>query len=957
MREAGQGNSQIQVMSAADPLPPLNRSHALANPPAAFVWPGGRSEGKMEYAYFRNHFELTSVPGTAQLHLFADANYHLRVNGQFVGYGPCRFYPEYPEFDSYDLAPFLKPGPNIVAVWVWNPGSPNFHRLYNPGGFVAWGEVEADGQPIDLATPGHWQSSVASGFDATAPKFSFAQGPIQIFDEREGIADWDQLPDGTDNWQAPQPVDQAPWGPLAPRRIAYLDHQERGPSELLSVHNHLCNRQIISFQLGNVPDPKAYYANRAFALAYTFIHSPREQTVTAYSKWGENYLNGQFVERQPVDDLFFADALEFPLKEGWNFFFLKRALFEWRWDFALSLPRDAELVISADRQLEPREKNPAFYTAGPFDPQDAQIQQLDPSTIEPDSIGTYAQPWMPRAGQPECSLPAMHLAWAEFGPGLIEARDQLENFTVPAGTATSYVFDMGGIVLGMPFVEFDAPAGTIIDTGYSEDLKNDRPWLFKNIQVPAADRHIAAGGPSRMQVFAPRGFRYLQLTIHGHDSPVTIGRLGIITATYPHRLLGEFQCSDPGYNELYAMGWRTLVACSEDVYTDCPWRERTLYAGDMLPEFATAYVTSGDTQLIKRCIDIFLQSQSEKTGWQISMAPMSREREKTLVDYALTCLIALVWHHRLTGDRAFAEYAYPRFRFLMERAMEYRHANGLFALFAKPFIEHGPLGRDEDFNTALNALFVGAFESIAYLARLFENDEAAARYESIAESTALAVESRMWNPELDAFSDGLIDDDLTSESHGVTNGYCSFFGATSPDREQAIMHHYESLLAKVTRENPEALVSSYGAFFLLGGLYRQNHTLLAEQVIRRCYRFMLDDKSDTVWEHFDNGKSLCHAWSTAPNFYFATCTLGVKLGLPESETSLEKILVQPQSETLDWARGAVPHPKGLVRVEWQVNGSRLEIQIEKPSSTVEVICQPVGRLAALELHLTVDTAA
>jgi len=942
-------------MTTKIPLPPLHRPQALSQPPATFVWPGGFSQETLQHAYFRRTILLEHQPNAATLHLFADANYHLRVNGQFAGYGPCRFYPDYPEYDTVELTQLLKPGKNVIAVWVWNPGAPNFHRLYGPGGFIAWGEIETANGRIDLATPGDWRSTIDPGFDETAPKFSFAQGPIQLYDERCGLLGWDQPDHADETWESPAAVAPAPWGALAPRLLPKLDHEIRTPRELMSAHRHKSDRDFYGFSVLNKPDPSSYYANRSFALTYTYIHSPTAQQVRVFTKWGENYLNGTFLTRHKIDDRFFCDGLDLDLREGWNFFFVKRGLFEPRWDFALSVPGNANLTFSAERKLDGNEKAIAFYHAGPFDPEDEVIQTLDPSTLDPDKIPDFACPWIGHTVRRHPTLPALHQAWAEFEPDLALPKSQTADFAVPPGGSYSYCFDMGGIVLGMPFVEFEAPEGTIIETAYTEDLKEGRPWLLKNIQVLASDRQIAKGGRSRMKVFTPRGFRYLQLTVSAHSAPVRIERLGIRTATYPHRAVGSFECSNPDFNELYAMGWRTLVACSEDVYTDCPWRERTLYAGDMLPEFATAYVTSNDTELIKRCIDIFVQSQSEKTGWQISMAPMNRDRETTLADYALTCLIALVWHFRLTGDRAFAEYTYPRFKVLMERALDFRYPNRLFALFNKPFIEHGPLGRDEDFNTALNALFVGAFEAIAILAREFGEPDKAAEYEQIAHETALAVESRLWNPEIDAFSDGIIDHELTNQSHGVTNGYCSFFGTTTPDREQAIVQYYEKLLAKVTREDPEALVSSYGAFFLLGGLYRQGHTSLAERVIEKCYGYMIEDQSDTVWEHFDNGKSHCHAWSTAPNFYFATCTLGVKLGVPDTETTLDRILVQPQSDNLQWARGTVPHPLGPVCVDWRIEESTLSVKIVKPREGVEVEFKPLGRLAKLNLSLSIST--
>src|SRR5690606_11196265 len=100
-------------------------------------------------------------------------------------------YPEHPEFDSYNLTPFLRPGENVIAVEVCHDGLVTFHSLLAKAAFVALGEITfADGNHISLNAPEDWLCAEATGYDHTTPKFSFAIGPIQIFDERKAIPNW-----------------------------------------------------------------------------------------------------------------------------------------------------------------------------------------------------------------------------------------------------------------------------------------------------------------------------------------------------------------------------------------------------------------------------------------------------------------------------------------------------------------------------------------------------------------------------------------------------------------------------------------------------------------------------------------------------------------------------------------------------------------------------------------------
>ena len=84
--------------------------------PAPFVWLDARGRGRNVHAYFRRELDLPAKISAGLLHLFADTQYELRVNGRFVGWGPVRFYPEFPEYDTYDMRPFLCKGRNVIAV-------------------------------------------------------------------------------------------------------------------------------------------------------------------------------------------------------------------------------------------------------------------------------------------------------------------------------------------------------------------------------------------------------------------------------------------------------------------------------------------------------------------------------------------------------------------------------------------------------------------------------------------------------------------------------------------------------------------------------------------------------------------------------------------------------------------------------------------------------------------------
>jgi len=78
-----------------------------------------------EVYHFRRSFRLAETPAGFVVHVSADSRYKLFVNGKMVGLGPARSDLAHWNFDSYDLAPYLQQGDNLVAALVWNQGEWN----------------------------------------------------------------------------------------------------------------------------------------------------------------------------------------------------------------------------------------------------------------------------------------------------------------------------------------------------------------------------------------------------------------------------------------------------------------------------------------------------------------------------------------------------------------------------------------------------------------------------------------------------------------------------------------------------------------------------------------------------------------------------------------------------------------------------------------------------------------
>ena len=88
--------------------------------------------------HFRKSFDLKSVPDRFIVHVTADNRYKLYVNGELVSLGPSRGDIYNWNFETVDLAPYLKPGKNVLASVVWNYADqkPVAQVSFNQTGFL-----------------------------------------------------------------------------------------------------------------------------------------------------------------------------------------------------------------------------------------------------------------------------------------------------------------------------------------------------------------------------------------------------------------------------------------------------------------------------------------------------------------------------------------------------------------------------------------------------------------------------------------------------------------------------------------------------------------------------------------------------------------------------------------------------------------------------------------------------
>ena len=925
-------------------------SSIFAQHPASFVWSDSKGLGRQQVILFRRDFKLKGEPTSSVMNIFADSRYHLYVNGRHINFGPSRFYLEHPQYDSYDLKDFLKEGANTIAVEVLANGTQTYQLPNSIGGFIVWGNITDDSkQKVSLKTSGEWKMLPVAVMDTLAVKFSFATGALESQDLNKEPVGWNKTDFDDSDWLTPIVIaDQNHWGSLSPRNIPHLTQNERTVLSCIGIYKEQKDEIIQSFFV-KYPDKTIFSYNVGTdMIGYTYIYSPVNQDVELGTWWGDYYLNGE--GPLPTNSKSKTNPVRenriFKLNKGWNYLFIYYRAIWGAWEFSVAVPKNSGLIFAADKR---KESKVFFKTLASLSKQETTEYtnkfKLSDKGIK--KINWQTQPFSKRLRNP-----ARDLVW-----NLPDISENLMNYDYQnTGFETTeplfYVFDMGNKTLGRLFIDIDAPKGTIVELGWSEDLnKYNIPHLYKRLQINSGARFITNGVQTHYSTFKPYGVRYIiAKIIPAQNEKVTLNKIGVVEQVYPYNKIGSFECSDSIFNRIWKLGWRTLRVCSEDSYIDTPFRERGLYAGDAFVEYAITLATSGDSRLLKKSLLLFQDMYRDELTTGI---------DNVHNDFILITLAELSWYYQYTGDTNLAKELYPNYKKYFDFLEGKKTDKGYYTV-TNSFFEWTQISKTADL-TAYQALVYGTLKMMQELAVDFGYTKDATVFSQRADVLKDVINTQFWDSKKHAFFDGFENGQKIDHHYPISSIYPLFFNVVDDImRKQQILNYLDMELKDIGEVPRNRKITPYGSFYLFNSLYQNGDVALAERFMKQYWSRMIHQGDDTSWEDFDIGNeeedalgTASHAWSGHPTYFLSTEVLGVKVGFNQN-FSRDTVFIQPQSENISWAKGTVPHPTGEIKIDWKIMGDNLIFNLELPED-VPFKVKPEGRLAKLNLILNVTT--
>ncbi|MCL2772847.1 MAG: hypothetical protein FWD71_05815 [Oscillospiraceae bacterium] len=897
---------------------------------AKYIWFSDGDASRNPYAAFRKTFEINDKTEikNAEFNIFADTNYKLYVNGIFAGFGPVRFDPRFPQFDTYDLTPYLQNGNNVIAVLANFHGHKTFKNVPKIAAIIAWGNIS----DIDLSTNGkNWKCERYTAYSRYTPKLSFALNAQIFYDQAKFDENWIN-PDYDDReWHnAIELKNQDCFGELRPREIPFMSMKDVPVKTKTRVLPLKRDEDLYSFHIElpytlDVTNLQTEYKDTVEWR--THIHSLCEQNITAAVLYETISVNNIVCEPKFEDE---SKPLRYNfvmhLNEGWNEVSGSVKIYQDIYDCYLALQKNKDLILSADKNKESRKL--FKYT---------KITRKDAETE-----------WAYSTDADRAESPCREASWDTYCDSIESIDpDKLNGFTFKKSLypdGFTLIFDMEYMRLVFPQFIFKGIKGATIDLLYNDRYMSDNKHIRQQSWIPLGDRLVCDynSGVIDWSPVQPRGFKYLNITVRNTSDDVTLEKIDFISANYPVEERGRFECSDPALNNIWKMCALTQKTNMEDAFDDCVNRERGLYALDTLIQYHVNLACYGDHKLMKRSLELYAQS-IHPNGMYRCLYPNTGDY--ILPDFCLYIVEGFYSYYLYTEDKKLIETWWDTIITNLNVFNRLSDEREDYLLCADPPDKSNPNDRrtghlgdggctnNKGINCIFTCLYLIALRGAYFLAGAIDKTDDANNMKKRIDVLEKSIQ-KFWNEEKGLFADNLDMKDFSPHASlfairaGVVANKNGKF-----DKLDIIQKSLEPMLTPFFKNGYDpskgaAFTTSYG-YYMFDSLYKAGMYKTAENCMKEGWGWFLAKGLKTTPEHFSLAESQCHAWTSSPAYIMSRYILGVNFDI---STGLNCVIIDVKTDSIKWAKGTFPHPSGDIEISWHKDGGTGKIIYDKISA-------------------------
>jgi alpha-L-rhamnosidase len=257
-----------------------------------------------------------------------------------------------------------------------------------------------------------------------------------------------------------------------------------------------------------------------------------------------------------------------------------------------------------------------------------------------------------------------------------------------------------------------------------------------------------------------------------------------------------------------------------------------------------------------------------------------------------------------------------------------------------------------DYSAVLNLMYLLALRDAKRICELIGDAELLKLF-AVTDGLESSIEEHVWDAKAGLWRDGwdATTGKMVDSVSQHTNTLAILLGL-KPETHQTLAR--EVLLKAANSRRGKILAASpFFYAYVLEALFQTGFREEGIQIIREKWGEMIEKGATTFWEIWEpTFHSRCHAWSSSPVYHLSQQVLGV---VPV-EVGWKRVRISPWMGKLDFARGRVPSPLGVIKVEWErVGDDQLAARVKLPAGMEGEFVTPLGEIRVLaaggqELH-------
>lgn len=450
-------------------------------------------------------------------------------------------------------------------------------------------------------------------------------------------------------------------------------------------------------------------------------------------------------------------------------------------------------------------------------------------------------------------------------------------------------------------------------------LKGDRNQISGKIFIGDGETFISNGGRLRhFDTLWYQAGRYVRISVVTAEESLVVNELSFRETRYPLEYEGFFNSDDSGLEKILPVAVRTMQMCAHETYIDCPYYEQLMYAGDTRIQVLTTYAMTKDVRLPLKAIDFFYGSICSRRGYTQARYPA--KHSQFIPPYSLWW-ICMVHDYFMWRDAKAVRGYLPGVRRVLQAFEKFFNLRGLlksppgwnFVDWYSDWSEGVPPDGTYGVSSIINLQYLLALQADAEIEEYFGEHMLACRSQLFAKRLGIAVLNAFWNEKR-----GLIADDLRLKSYSEHAQVLAVLcGILNQKQRRSVAKNLEK----------EGLSQTT--------IYFSHYYFEAVRILNRIDLFfkrlslwqeLLKTNCRTVIEEPEPSRSDCHGWGAHPLFHYQATILGIRPSKPGFST----VSICPKPHHLRHIEGALPHPKGMIKVLLKIDGDKIKGWIELP---------------------------